>query len=226
MKDKKTVFITGTSTGIGRQTVILFQKKGWNVVATMRSPEKEKFLNTLDKVLVTELDVTKPETITSALSKAKEVFGEIDVLINNAGYGATGPFEQETEEKIVRQFDTNVFGLFRMIKAILPHFREKKSGTIVNIASVGGRITFPLYSLYHGTKWAVEGFTESLQYELEDFNIKLKLVEPGAIKTDFYTRSADKVNENDLGPYQDFHEATMPQIMAAGENGLNPDSVS
>jgi len=225
-KPRKTVLITGSSTGIGRETAKLFQAKGWNVAATMRTPSKEKFFNTMENVLLLELDVTKPETIQPAIEATIKKFGGIDVIVNNAGYGATGPFEQTAEDHIQKQFDTNVFGPMRIIQAILPHLREKKSGTIVNISSMGGRITFPLYSLYHGTKWALEGFTEGLQYELEEFNIQLRLVEPGAIRTDFYTRSADKINDENLGVYKDFHDRTMPQMMAAGEKGLIPDKVA
>lgn len=225
-KKRRTVLITGASSGIGRETAKIFQSKGWNVAATMRTPSKEKFLTTVENVLLLELDVTKPETIQQAIDETIKKFGEIDVVINNAGYGATGPFEQTTEDHIRKQFDTNVFGPMRLIQTVLPHFREKKGGTIVNISSMGGRITFPLYSLYHGTKWALEGFTESLQYELAEMGIRLKLVEPGAIRTDFYTRSADKVEDDNLGPYRDFTARTMPQLMAAGEHGLNPDKVA
>ena len=226
IKGRKTVLITGSSSGIGRETAKLFQAKGWNVAATMRTPSKEKFLNTVENILLLELDVTQPATIHKAIADTIQKFGGIDVVVNNAGYGANGPFEPTAAENIQKQFDTNVFGPMRVIQAILPHFREKRKGTIVNISSVGGRMTLPLYSLYHSTKWALEGFTESLDFELEEFGIKLKLVEPGAIRTDFYTRSADKILVENLGEYKDFYERTMPQLMSGGENGLNPDAVA
>ncbi len=223
---QKTVLITGCSSGIGLKTAKLFQEKGWNVAATMRTPSKEKFPDTEKNVLILELDVTKPETIKTAIDATIKKFGRIDVIVNNAGYAVTGPFELASEEQIQRQFDTNVYGPMRVIQAILPHFREKKSGTIINISSMGGRMTFPLYSLYHSTKWAIEGFTEGLQYELEEFGITLKLIEPESIRTDFYTRSADKIDGKKLGPYKNFYEGTMQQIMTSGQYGLKPKKVA
>ena len=199
----QTVFITGASTGIGRAAVVLFRDKGWNVAATMRSPADHADLVS-DRVRTLELDVTDAGTIRPARDQALEAFGKIDVLVNNAGYGTFGPFEAATNEQIERQYATNVTGLMYVTREFLPHFRQRKSGTIVNISSVGGRATFPLYSLYHGTKWAVEGFSESLNFELEPFGIRVKLVEPGAIKTDFTTRSLDVLKKDGLNVYDDF----------------------
>lgn len=198
-----TVLITGASSGIGKATAIHFQERGWKVVATMRSPEKEAELTKLENVLVTKLDVTDPESITSAINLAIAEFGSIDVLVNNAGYGAYGPLESFPMENIRRQFDTNVIGLLESTRAALPHFRAQKSGVVVNISSIGGRMTFPLGSLYHGTKFAVEGISESLQYELAPIGIKVKIVEPGAIQTDFAGRSFDFTNDESLEEYQD-----------------------
>jgi short-subunit dehydrogenase len=138
------------------------------------------------------LDVTEPASIEAAIGHAIVDFGAIDVLVNNAGYAVIGPFETASETQVRRQFDTNVIGLMNVIRAMLPHFRQRRAGTIVNISSIGGQITLPLYSLYHGTKWAVEGFSESLQYELRTVGIKVRLIEPGTIKTDFYGRSMDQ----------------------------------
>lgn len=187
----KTILITGSSSGIGRATALYFATKGWNVAATMRSPQREFELAKLPNVKVYPLDVTRPETIKEAVAAAISDFGGIDVVVNNAGYGGVGIFEAASQEQIERQFGTNVFGVMNVIREILPHFRERKGGTIINVTSVGGIITFPIYSVYHATKWAVEGFAESLQYELKPFNIKVKNIEPGAIKTDFYDRSQD-----------------------------------
>lgn len=198
----QTILITGASSGIGKVTAQLFQKQGWNVIATMRSPEKEAELAPLKNVLVTRLDVTDEESIGSAVAEGIARFGRIDVLLNNAGYGAYGPLEAFPMERIRRQFDTNVVGLLAVTKAVLPHMRANGSGCIVNISSIGGQITFPLGALYHGTKFAVEGLSESLHYELAAAGIKVKIVEPGMIATDFGGRSFDFVNDENMTEYQ------------------------
>ncbi len=208
----KTVLITGASTGIGKSTAILFQQKGWNVAATMRAPEKATDLSKLTNILCIRLDVTEPSSIRQAIEETILRFGSIDVLLNNAGYAAVGAFEASKPEQIKRQFDTNVFGLMEVTRAILPHFRGQGSGTIINVASVGGRMAFPLYSLYNSTKWAVEGFSESLQYELRPLNIKIKIIEPGPIKTDFYTRSMDIMKTQDIDVYDDFVEKAISSM--------------
>ena len=166
-----TILITGASSGIGKATAKKFQNEGWNVIATMRSPEKEEELNQLDNILVTQLDVQDTATIKSAIDAGLERFGKIDVVLNNAGYGLMGTFESADDASIRRQFDVNVFGLFDVTKAALPHFRENKSGLFINISSIGGKMTFPLMPLYHSTKFAVEGFSESLHYELSSAGI-------------------------------------------------------
>lgn len=183
----KTVFITGSSSGIGRATAEIFSSRGWNVAATMRNPEKEEALGELPNVKLFPLDVLDNESVKNTIKEIVQVFGKIDVLVNNAGYAAIGPFEAAEEDQILRQFGTNVFGMMRVTKGILPHFRNHGGGMIINISSVAGRTSFPLFSLYNSTKWAVEGFTEALRYELRQFNIRVKLIEPGAIKTDFYS---------------------------------------
>jgi NAD(P)-dependent dehydrogenase (short-subunit alcohol dehydrogenase family) len=183
----KTILITGTSTGFGHSAVKRFAANGWNVIATMRTPEKDNSLRLLDNVLVTRLDVQDTASIHAAVAAGIERFGKIDALINNAGYGLMGPFELTTNEQVHNQFDVNVFGLMDTIRAILPHFRANKAGLIINISSMGGRVAFPAISLYHATKFAVEGFTESLSYELAQFNITVKLIEPGVVNTPFNT---------------------------------------
>jgi NADP-dependent 3-hydroxy acid dehydrogenase YdfG len=199
----KTILITGASSGIGKETAKLFQSKGWNVVATMRTPENETELTQLDNVLVTQLDVLDVASIETAIAAGIERFGKIDVLLNNAGYGAYGPLESFPREKIMRQFNTNVLGLMDVTRAILPHFRSNKDGIIINISSIGGKMTFPLGALYHGTKFAVEGISESLSYEVEGFGGKVKIIEPGAIATDFGGRSFDFNNDESLKEYQE-----------------------
>jgi NADP-dependent 3-hydroxy acid dehydrogenase YdfG len=210
------VLITGASSGIGKETARLFQTKNWKVAATMRAPEDAADLQHIADVECFRLDVTDPESIRSAIGKTIETFGRIDAVVNNAGYALAGPFEAATDEQIRRQFDTNVFGLMNVCREILPYFREQRRGTIVNVASVGGRITFPLYSIYHATKWAVEGFSESLQYELEQFNIRIKIIEPGPIKTDFYDRSQVISRNEGLTAYDTLVARTMPNMQKAG----------
>lgn len=208
---KSTILITGASSGIGKATAQLFQSKGWNVIATMRNPEAEQELAALENVLVTKLDVLDIDTIDNAVKQGIRQFGKIDVLLNNAGYGAYGPLESFPREKIIRQFNTNVIGLIDVTKALLPHFRSNKSGTIINISSIGGKMTFPFGGLYHGTKFAVEGISESLSYEMEAFGGKVKIIEPGAIATDFAGRSFDLHNDESLTEYQPL----MGKVLAA-----------
>ncbi|WP_136442606.1 SDR family oxidoreductase [Pacificoceanicola onchidii] len=198
----QTILITGASSGIGKVTAKLFQERGWNVIATMRSPEKETELTALDNVLVTRLDVTDEASIAAAVAAGLDRFGRIDALLNNAGYGAYGPLEAFPMDKIRRQFETNVIGLIATTKAVLPHMRGNGTGTIVNISSIGGQMTFPLGALYHGTKFAVEGISESMHFELAAAGIRTKIVEPGMIATDFGGRSFDFTNDESMTEYQ------------------------
>lgn len=214
---EKVVFITGASSGIGRETAKLFQTKNWRVAATMRSPDAETELKRIADIEVFRLDVTDAGSIRSAISATLDKFGRIDVVVNNAGYGLVGPFEAAKDEEIRQQFETNVFGLMNVCREILPYFRSERRGTIINIASVGGRMTFPLFSIYHATKWAVEGFSESLQYELDSFGIRVKVVEPGPIKTDFYSRSLQRVAKDDIEEYRYFTARVLPNLKSAGE---------
>jgi NAD(P)-dependent dehydrogenase (short-subunit alcohol dehydrogenase family) len=214
---QQTVLITGASSGIGKATAKYFQEKGWQVIATMRTPENETELTALDNVLVTRLDVLDPGSIQSAVEEGLQRFGKIDVLVNNAGYGAYGPLESFTRQRILRQFNTNVIGLLEVTRHLLPHFRSNRSGVIINISSMGGRISFPLGALYHGTKYAVEGISESLSYEVAQFGGRVKLVEPGMIATDFAGRSFDFSNDETMAAYQPLVAAlfrTMPAMAA------------
>ena len=220
----KTILITGASSGIGKETAKLFQSKGWNVIATMRNPENETELKQLENVLVVKLDVLDLDSIQKAFKEAVQKFGNIDVLLNNAGYGAYGPLESFSREKILRQFNTNVIGLLDVTKTVLSHFRQNKRGIIINISSIGGKMTFPLGSLYHGTKFAVEGISESLNYEVEQFGGQVKIVEPGMIATDFAGRSFDFNNDVDMAEYQKLVGALMTALPAMAQNA-SPASV-
>jgi len=180
-------------------------------------------LTALESVRCLRLDVTDPESISHAIAQALERFQSIDVLVSNAGYGLIGAFEACSVEQIERQFATNVFGLMAFTRALLPHFREQRSGIIMNVSSIGGHMAFPLYSLYHSTKWAVEGFSDSLQYELEPFNIRVKIIEPEPIKTDFCERSADLASKPGLTAYDAFTEKVMAAMKNAGDAGSPPE---
>lgn len=188
----------------------------------MRRPEAESDLKGLANVSVLRLDVTDEASIRQAIEDTERTLGPIDTVVNNAGYGLIGPFEASTPEQVERQFRTNVFGLMNVVREILPRMRERRSGTIINVASMGGRVTFPLYSIYHGTKWAVEGFTESLQYEVEPFGIRVKIIEPGPIRTDFFTRSIEILRRPGLTAYDAFVNRALPNLQKAGENGADP----
>lgn len=186
----KTIFITGTSTGLGKAAAKLFAEKGWKVIATMRNPEKETELSGIDNITLLPLDVTNAEQIKSTAAQALAM-GDVDVVFNNAGYGLAGPLEGTTDEQLVRQLNTNLLGVIRVTQAFIPHFRARKSGLFITTTSIGGLVTFPFNSVYHATKWALEGWSESMAFELNRFGIGIKTVSPGGIKTDFISRSLD-----------------------------------
>lgn len=205
----KTVLITGASSGIGRASANLFHDKGWNVVATMRDPSKEAELTKLDHALVTRLDVSELASIESAIAAGIERFGQIDALINNAGYGVFGVFEAARRDQVRQQFDVNVFGVMDTIRAILPHFRARRSGMIVNVGSGAGIFTLPTISLYSASKFALHGFTEALAYELPPLGIGVKLVSPigGVSATSFLERSGEEFTREGVpDDYSEFLE--------------------
>lgn len=220
MDTPNTILITGTSSGLGRATAKHFHARGWNVVATMRRPDQEAELTQFERMLVTRLDVQDTRSIQSAVATGLARFGRIDALVNNAGYGAYGPLEATPLDKIRRQFDVNVLGVLATTQVLLPHFRANGSGTIVNVSSVGGRMAFPLGTLYHGTKFAVEGLSESLHYELAPLGILVKIVEPGGMNTNFGGRSLDLSNDPKLTAYQPLVQAVIDVLgpMMAGSS--------
>ncbi|MEM9463231.1 MAG: SDR family oxidoreductase [Myxococcota bacterium] len=197
----KTILITGSSSGFGFLSAKKFQAEGWNVVATMRTTSKDSELAKLDNVLVCRLDVTDRASIKEAVAAGLERFGRIDVLFNNAGFGIFGPVEAATDEQLRRLMDVNYFGLVDVMKAVLPHMRERREGLIINMSSVGGRITYPYTSAYHGSKFAVEGITEAMQYEVNPLGIRMKLIEPGAFGTSF-TSNMVLINLEQVPDYQ------------------------
>jgi len=182
------IFITGSSTGLGKATAKLFAAKGWRVLATMRQPERETELGSIPGVTLLALDVTQPAQIRAVARRAIEL-SPVDVVFNNAGYGLAGPLEGTTDDQIVREVDTNLLGVIRTTQAFIPYFRERKAGLFITTTSIGGHAAFPFNSVYHATKWALEGWSESMAFELSKFGIGIKTVAPGGIKTDFQTRS-------------------------------------
>ena len=169
-----TVLITGSSSGYGLETARYFHSQGWSVIATMRTPRPD-VLPESERLRILPLDVTNPESIQAAL----EASGPIDVLVNNAGIGAIGAFEATPMTTTREVFDTNTFGVMAMTQAVLPQFRERRSGVLVNVTSSVVLARMPLVAIYAASKTAVEGFTASLALELEEFNVRVKLVEPG-----------------------------------------------
>jgi NAD(P)-dependent dehydrogenase (short-subunit alcohol dehydrogenase family) len=203
----RAIFITGSSSGLGRAAAKLFASRGWTVLATMRSPDKEKDLATLPNVVLLSLDITDPQQITGAANEAL-ARGEVDVVFNNAGYGMAGPLEGVTDEQMLRMVHTNLMGPIRVTKAFTPHFRARRAGLFINTTSIGGLITVPFNSMYHATKWALEGWSEAMAFELSHFGIGMKIIEPGGMKTDFFTRSFD------IGRHPDY-DALVTRVMSA-----------
>lgn len=179
---QQTIFITGASTGLGKATAKLFHSKGWNVIATMREPKKELELGELENVILLPLDVTNLEQIKSTVSRAT-CLRNIDVVFNNAGYGISGALEATTEEQLTKQININLLGVIRVTKEFIPYFRERKRGLFISTTSMGGIIGFPFSSLYHATKFALEGWSESMSFELKKIGVGIKTIAPGAIQT-------------------------------------------
>jgi NAD(P)-dependent dehydrogenase (short-subunit alcohol dehydrogenase family) len=185
-----TVLITGCSSGFGEAAAKLFAAREWNVVATMRNPEDGRTLAGLKNVLVLRLDVQDRDSIGQAITGAISRFGRIDAVVNNAGFGVFSLFEPASREIIQQQFDVNVFGAMDVIRALLPHFRANRSGTIINISSGAGVFGAAIASIYCASKFALEGFSEALSYELAGLGIKVKIIEPGAAPGTAFTARA------------------------------------
>jgi NADP-dependent 3-hydroxy acid dehydrogenase YdfG len=214
----KTVLITGCSAGIGRAVAELFADRGWNVAATMRSPEAAQNLATKENVLVAALDVTDEGSIVAAVKKAEERFGAIDVLVNNAGFGVYGLLEATSVESIRKQFDTNVVGLLATTRAVVPGMRKRRSGVVVNVGSIAGKMSYPLGTMYNGTKFAVEGISEALRFELREIGVRVKLIEPGTIYTNFF-KATEFNNDESIAEYQSLVQkfrAALEQIIKNG----------
>lgn len=218
----KTIFITGASTGLGKATAQLFQNKGWKVIATMRNPEAAADLAALENVTVLPLDVTNFDQIQSTVKQTLELT-DVDVVFNNAGYGLMGPLEALKDDQIVRQLNTNLLGVIRVTQAFIPYFREKKNGMFISTTSIGGLIAFPLNSIYHATKWALEGWSESMAFELNQFGIDIKTVSPGGIKTDFVSRSLDSASSP---AYEEMIDSLFSKMGGMMEVASTPEQIA
>ncbi|TLV01437.1 SDR family oxidoreductase [Dyadobacter luticola] len=190
---QKTIFITGASSGLGKATAKLFHQKGWYVIATMREPAHETELTALNDVTILPLDVTDPQQIQSTVAQAIAI-RNIDVVFNNAGYGLMGALEALTDEQILKEVNTNLLGVIRVTQAFIPHFRKNKGGMFLSTTSMGGLFAFPLHSIYHATKFGIEGWSESMSFELAPHNIGIKTIAPGGFSTNFLGRSLDRSN--------------------------------
>ncbi len=200
----RTVLITGCSSGIGEATAERLAKAGWSVYATARKPETleglaAKGCHTL------ALDVTSEQSMTKAVKTVLDEGGRIDALVNNAGYSQSGAAETLDLDDVRRQFETNVFGLLRMSQLVLPAMREQHSGRIVNISSMGGKLVFPGGGIYHATKYAVEALSDAMRFEVAGFGVKVVIVEPGLITTNFENAAVASMESNDDGPYAEFN---------------------
>jgi len=225
-RSSQTVLVTGTSSGFGLAMVRHFAERDWNVIATMRDPSRGPDLPSSDRILVTKLDVEDRGSIETAIAEGIARFGRIDALVNNAGYGLFAVFEAASREAVQEQFDVNVFGLMDVTRAILPHFRTNRAGTIVNITSGAGVFGAPMASIYSASKFAVEGFSEALWYELQSLGIRVKVVEPGgAPDTNFMARMAGESEKlrlpSDYVPFV----SQISQAYAGMASGSDKDAV-
>jgi NAD(P)-dependent dehydrogenase (short-subunit alcohol dehydrogenase family) len=195
MQGEKVALVTGSSSGIGFETSLMLARAGFNTYASMRNLEKSKNITEIAKkeklpLQVVQLDVNNDGSVKDAIVKIIKVDKRIDVLINNAGYGLFGSVEDTSIEEIKAQFETNFFGVVRVTQQVLPLMRRQNSGTLVNVSSVGGRIGLPALSAYHSTKFALEGLSESIAFELEPFGIRVVIIEPGVIRTNILNSSS------------------------------------
>ena len=237
--NNKVAVVTGGSSGIGFETSLLLARNGFHTYATMRNPDKSKkeIFNVVNKeklrLQVTQLDVTDDNSVKEAIENIVNERERIDVLVNNAGFLLLGPLEELSIEELKEQFETNFFGVIRVTQAVLPIMRRQRRGTIVNISSIAGRIGFPLSSAYVSSKFALEGLSESMAYEVEQFRIKVILVEPGVIKTNFANniKIGKRVdngsrNINPNSPYSELIRNRIAGFKPRFESGSSPIEVA
>ena len=219
----KVVLVTGASSGIGRATALRFLQEGWVVAAAMRRPEAAD-LPRVEGLRRYRLDVTEPVSVRDCIAEVERDCGGIDVLVNNAGVYATGPLEDATDEDYDLVFGTNVQGTLRVTCAVLPGMRRRRAGVVVNVSSVAGRTTFPFQTLYHGSKWAIEGLSEGLAYELRPLGLRVKLVEPGMVRTPLYDRTRAQGEAAVGESYRRDFATWWSYLLRTCENGSGPEA--
>src|SRR6476660_6987201 len=230
--DKNVAVVTGSSTGIGYETSLMLARNGFLTYATMRNLNKSESIKSIATkenlpIHIKQLDVTDDTSVKNAVETISSETGRIDILVNNAGYGLNGAFEDLAMDEIKAQYETNVFGLIRTTQSVLPIMRRQKSGFIVNISSGAGRFGFPGGSAYVSTKFAVEGLCESMSYELEPFGIKVVLVEPGVIKTNFVDGMViARKSQDPKSPYSQIIQKMVTGLEEMMKNGSSPDLVA
>ena len=232
MKGEKVALVTGSSSGIGFETALLLSRSGFHTYASMRDLKKSENLTELANketlpLTVVQLDVNNDRSVKDAVGKIVAENMRIDVLVNNAGYGLFSPIEDLTLDQIKEQFETNFFGVVRVTKEVLPIMRKQKEGTIVNVSSGAGRVGIPLSSVYATSKFALEGLSESMRYELNEFGINVVIIEPGVIKTNFMknSRTAHATSKLEL-PYAVLIGRTMKGFEVLIYNGSSPKLVA
>lgn len=227
MNSKKVVLISGASAGMGRETAIFLEKNGFIVYAGSRTPEKLNDIKTTNLIPI-NLDITKQSNIKTAIEQIKKEHTSIDILINNAGYGLVSTIEDFNEDEMFNQFNINVFGLLRLTKEIIPLMRKQNSGIIINISSFLGKIGLPLLTLYNSSKYAVEGVTDSLRYELAPFNIRVHSIMPGFFNTQFAKENlVTNLNTFDEhSPYKKMVSNLAPMIVEQINKGNDPKEVA
>ncbi len=226
MEKRNTVCITGASSGIGAATAMYFLQRGWNVAATMRDVHGNHGLIPSDRLKLYTLDVTSEPSINMTALQIIHDWGSIEAVVNNAGFGTMGLFESADYQDITRQFDVNVFGLMSVTKVFLPHFRNQRRGVFINISSAGGRAGFPMHALYNSSKFAIEGFSESLWHELTPMGIGVKLIEPGSIATNFYGPSANILPPMDDPQYKKMQTVCSLRCKKFRTKGAHPQKVA
>jgi NAD(P)-dependent dehydrogenase (short-subunit alcohol dehydrogenase family) len=230
--NQRVAIVTGSSSGIGLDTSITLAQNGFLTYATIRNLDKGPFIETAAEkekipIRVVELDVTDDRSVSDAIQRIISEIGKIDVLVNNAGYGLVGAFEDLSMEEIKSQYETNVFGLMRVTQKVLPIMRKQESGIIVNVSSGAGIFGYPGGSAYVSTKFAVEGLTESISYELESFGIKVVLIEPGFIRTNFANAMIlAKKAQDPNSPYSAMMQTIQSNSGEMAKNASPVDSVS
>src|ERR671939_832658 len=240
LRQQEVAVVTGSSTGIGFETSLELARNGFHTYATMRkidnggsNPITNIAKNENLPLKLLQLDVDSDKSVLDAVNKIVTENGRIDVLVNNAGYALVGALEQTSMDEIKAQFETNFFGAVRMMQAVIPVMRKNRHGRIVNITSMGGRIAIPLDSIYHATKFALEGLSESVQYEVEPFGIKIILVEPGAVGSNFWknlkmaaTKAPGHESKNNDSPYRQIENNMSESFKQMVQNTIHPSEVA